>query len=161
MAALKRISRGALAAVALAAGLAAVPAAAQPYGGQHGFMHLEAIKSQLNLDTYQQGLWDTAAAAGKSARESAHASRATVRQAIADEAAKPAGFAPDLAKIAAASDKAHDVNTATRRAVRDRWLELYATFKPEQVAVVKTVLAKRLERMDSFRERMQQRFGRP
>ena len=48
---------------------------------------------------------------------------------------------------------------AERRAVRDQWLALYATFNADQVAIVKGLLAHRLERMESFRERMKQRFG--
>lgn len=163
----KCTSRGAVitaAAVALCAGLAALPAAAQPDGlhhGEHFMQHLAAVKSQLNLDPSQHVMWDAAVVAGKRAREAARARRDTVRQVVAAEAAKPAGEAPDLAAIAAATDKAQQDNITDRYAVRDQWLALYATFKfkPEQVAIVKGLLAQRLARMESFRERMQQRFG--
>ena len=165
MQAQKRIRRGvvtAVAAIALCAGLAALPAAAQPgphNHGEHFMQHLAAVKSQLNLNTSQQGMWDAVVTAGKSAREAARARRDTVRQLVAAEAAKPAGAAPDLGAIALATDKVQQANITDRHAVRDQWLTLYGTFNSDQVAVVKGLLSQRLARMDSFRERMQRHFG--
>ena len=163
---IKRISRGALAAIALSAGLAALPTAAQPGGHQHGehFMqHLAAVKAQLNLNTLQQPMWDEAVAAGKAAREAAHARHATIRQVVAEEAAKPAAGAPNLSpnleRIAQTTDTVRDTDVKERRAVRRQWLDLYATFNADQAAVVKGIVAQRLSRMDAFRERMKQRFG--
>ena len=160
MQALQRITRGAIAAVVLGAGLAALPAIAQPGGRHHGggefLAHLGAVKAQLNLDASQQTLWDAAVAAGKSARETAHARRANVRQVVAEEAAKAR---PDLARIATATDAIQASNTTARHAVRDQWLKLYSTFRDDQVAVVKHMLANRAARMDSFRDRIKQRFG--
>ncbi len=52
---------------------------------------------------------------------------------------------------------------AAQVTVRDEWLELYATFTPEQKAVVRDLLQERVARAESFRqrmhERMQQRMG--
>ena len=167
MQALQRTVRGAFAAAVLGAGLAALPAIAQPghhghgrdggHHGEHFFKHLAAVKSQLNLDASQQALWDSAVAAGKAAREAGRARRATIRQVMAEELAKPT---PDLARVAATSDRVQDSNITDRRAVRDQWLNLYATFRPDQVDVVRQLMANRLARMDSFRERMKRRFGR-
>jgi hypothetical protein len=42
--------------------------------------------------------------------------------------------------------------------VRDQWLALYATFSPEQKAVVKTLIQERLAKAESFRERMREKF---
>ena len=163
MKAMQRISRRALAASVLGAGLLAttlsLPAAAQRGGPDHGeqfLAHIAEVKSQLNLDASQQALWDSAVAAGKAARETGRARRDSIRQVVAEEAAKTT---PDLARIASTTDKVRDSSTTDRHAVRDQWLTLYATFRPDQVAVAKTMLNNRLSRMDSFRERMKQRFG--
>jgi protein CpxP len=163
MNAMQRISRRALAASVVGAGLfaatLALPAAAQHRGHQHRdqfFAHFAEVKSQLNLDASQQALWDSAVAAGKAAREAGRARRDTIRQVVTEEAANPK---PDLARIAAASDKVRDSATTDRRAVRDQWLALYATFRTDQYAVVQTMLTNRLSRMDSFHERMKKRFG--
>ena len=102
-------------------------------------------------------------AAGKAAREAAHARHATIRQVIAEEAAKPAAGAPNpspnLARITETTDTVRAADIAERRAVRDQWLKLYATFNADQAAVVKGILLQRLSRMDSIRERIKQRFG--
>jgi protein CpxP len=164
---LQRITRSVVAAVVLGAGLMALPAAAERGHGGHGhhrghhggdqlFGRLAEVKSQLNLDASQQALWDSAVVAGKAAREAGRARRASIHDVVAQEAASAK---PDLARIAATTDKVQDSNATDRRAVRDQWLKLYATFRPDQVAVVKTMLTNRLSRMDSFRERMQRRSG--
>lgn len=167
MKAIQRISRRALAASVLGAGLfataLALPAAAQRGGHHHGHGHGDQLfariadaRAQLNLDASQQALWDSAVAAGKAAREAGRERRHSIRQVVTEEAAKTT---PDLARIAATTDKVRESNTTGRHAVRDQWLKLYATFRPDQVAVVRTMLNDRLERMDSFRDRMKKRFG--
>lgn len=139
-----------------AAGLAA----AQPFHHRHhgadAVMSIAALKGKLNLDTSQQSLWDNAVAAGKAARESARANMQKVHDALQAELAKPE---PDLAAVAAASDAARNANTATHRQVRDAWLNLYGTFTPDQKAVVKSALQKRMARMERFREKMLQRHS--
>jgi Spy/CpxP family protein refolding chaperone len=162
--------RGVVAALVLGVGLASSPALAQPEGhgrhghhghhghrGDHFLANLGAAKAQLNLDASQQALWDSAAAAGKAARETSRARRATIRQVVAEEAAKTT---PDLVRIATTTDTVQDSNTTDRRAARDQWLKLYSTFRSDQVAVVKQMLANRMTRMDNFGERMKRRFGR-
>jgi hypothetical protein len=44
--------------------------------------------------------------------------------------------------------------------VRNQLLQLYATFTPAQVAVVKDAMTRRLSRFEQFREHMRERFGR-
>lgn len=164
MKAMQLISRRALAASVLGVGLVAttlaLPAAAQRgghhQGGEEFFAHMAEVKAQLNLDASQQAMWDSAVAAGKAAREAGRARRDTIRQVVAAEAAKAK---PELRNIASATDKVRDSATTDRRAVRDQWLKLYESFNSDQAAVVKTMLTNRLARMDSFRERMKQRFG--
>jgi Spy/CpxP family protein refolding chaperone len=132
-------------------------AVAQPmhrHGGGDVFMGIAALKNQLNLNTSQQSMWDSAVAAGKAARTSARANMQKVHDTLAAELAKPE---PDLAAVAAASDSARSANEQLRAQVRDAWLNLYATFTPDQKAVVRNALSQRLAKMDQWRQRMQAR----
>ena len=133
---------------------------AQPHHGHHGpadgdvVMGIGALKDQLSLNTSQQGMWDNAVAAGKAARDSARANMQKVHDALAAELAKPE---PDLATVSAAADDARNANVALHKQARNAWLNVYGTFSPEQKAVVKAALQKRLTRMEQFKEKMQQR----
>lgn len=153
-------SRVAAVAAAALIGISGV-AAAEPLHGRHGggdFVSvIAALKSQLNLNTSQQGMWDNAVASSQAARDNARASRQKMRDALTAELAKAE---PDLAAVAAASDAAQDAASASRRQVRAAWLNLYGTFTPEQKTVVKNALQEKLARMDQFREKMRQRHGR-
>lgn len=154
---LTRNSRGVAVALAFAAGLSALPAAARPGpGGDHFIQAIAAFKAELNLNTSQQALWDAAAASGKAARDAAKQRRLTIKQVASEELAKPT---PDLSRMAAAGDQVQDANVAAHRQVRTQWLALYATFTADQSAVVKAGIAKRMARMEGFRERMHHRFG--
>jgi uncharacterized membrane protein len=79
-----------------------------------------------------------------------------VHDALAAELAKPE---PDLAAVAAASDSARTANAQLHAQVRDAWLNLYATFSPDQKAVVKNALSQRLAKVEQFREKMRARRG--
>ena len=172
-----RVRRLALAATAALALACAAPAAfAQPGGGMmpglHGGMMpglhggapidqlvprlLEEAKASLNLNTSQQAMWDSAAAQGKAARERGHANRQQMKDAIRTELAKPE---PDLAALAAVADTVEQHNRSLRHPVRAQWLALYATFTPEQKAVVRDRLQQHLARAESFRERMHEHMG--
>jgi Spy/CpxP family protein refolding chaperone len=149
----------------MAAGLLALgsqAALAQPGGhGHHGrggfeMEHVLAqVKSQLNLNTQQQSMWDAAAAHGKAARQDARAAMGSVHATLKAELAKPE---PDFAAVAATADAAQANAQAARKQVRDEWLSLYATFSPAQKAVVRDVVKARVDRMDAFREKMKERF---
>ena len=138
---------------------------AQPSGG-HGHGHrggggdvvmaIVHLKDQLNLNTAQQAMWDNAVAAGRNARTAARANMQKVHDALAAELAKPE---PDLAAVAAASDSARTANAQLHAQVRDAWLNLYATFSPDQKAVVKNALSQRLAKVEQFREKMRARRG--
>ena len=148
-------------AIAFCAGLSALTVAAQPGPGRHGggdqfVQAIAAFKSQLNLNTQQQAMWDTAAALSRAAHDAAKQRRMSVKQLAMEEIAKPA---PDLGRIAAAKDQVQDANSTAHRQVRTQWLQLYSTFSPEQVAIVKAGIAQRMSRMEGFRERMRERFG--
>lgn len=138
------------AAVMLGAGAIAVaqPMGHRGAGGGDVVMTIAALKGQLNLNTSQQPMWDDAVAAGKSARATLRSNRESVRAALNAELAKPE---PDLAAVAAASDNVQTQALALRHQVRDTWLNLYRTFTPDQKAVVKAALEKRLARMDQWR----------
>jgi Spy/CpxP family protein refolding chaperone len=164
MSALNQQSRRIATVVALCAGIAATSAMAQP-GEHHQRGHdqgglasaIVGLKAQLDLTASQEAMLDAAIASGKTAREAARASRQTVKQLVKDELAKPT---PDLAKIAAAEDQLQDAAVNARRNVRNQLLQLYATFTPAQVAVVKDAMTRRLSRFEQFREHMRERFGR-
>ena len=143
-------------ALALCAGLSALPAAAQRGGGDPLIHAITAFKTQLNLNSSQQALWDAAVTATSAARDAAIQRRQTVRQVANEEVATAA---PNLPRIAAASDQVQDANTAARRQVRDQWLAVYNTFTAEQKAIVKTGIQRHMSRMEGFRERMRERFG--
>ena len=158
-------SRVAAIAAAALIGISGI-AAAQPQPRHHGphghhgggdfISAIAGLKSELNLNTSQQAMWDAAAAQSKSARDTGRANFDKVRTAMSAELAKPE---PDLAAVAAVADDAQAANTALRKQIRSQWLALYATFTPEQKAVVKEALGKRAARMEKFREKMMERRG--
>jgi uncharacterized membrane protein len=153
-----RLAAAAVFAVVGLGGIAyAQPAHFGPRGGGDFVSAIAALKGQLNLDTSQQTLWDSAVAAGKSARETARANMQAARSVLNAELAKPE---PDLAAVAVAADSARAQNTALRHQVRDAWLSLYGTFSPDQKAVVKAAIEQRLARMDQWRAKRLQRHGR-
>ncbi len=78
-----------------------------------------------------------------------------VHDALTAELAKPE---PDLAAVAAVADSTQTSNQTLRQGVRNQWLQIYATFTPDQKAVVRDALAKRLARMDSMLEKMRARM---
>ena len=163
----RRLALAAAAAVALA--FAAPAAIAQTAGApgapgmhaMHGGDSLDGLlphllakaKASLNLNTSQQVQFDNALAEGKAKHAQMRANRQQVKDALKLELAKPA---PDLAALAAASDAAELANSTLRKEARAPWLALYATFTPEQKAVVRDLLQQRLDRAESFRERMQE-----
>lgn len=127
-----------------------------PHGGGDVVMSIVALKSQLNLNTSQQSMWDNAVAAGKAARQTAHANMQKVHDTLTAELAKPE---PDLAAVAVASDVARNANAVLHGQVRDAWLNVYGTFTPDQKAVVKNALSQRMARMEQFRQKMLQRHS--
>ena len=154
---------GVMAAALLALGSHAALAQPGGHGGHHGHARggfeiehvLAQLKSQLNLNTQQQGLWDAAVAHGKAARQNARAAMDSVHGALTAELAKPE---PNFAAVAATADAAQANAQAARKQVRDEWLSLYATFSPAQKAVVRDAVKSRVDRMDAFREKMKERF---
>lgn len=155
-----------VAAAALAMMLGASASLAQPAGmphGRHGhgapgdmIGHLiENAKAQLNLNTSQQQMFDAAVASTQAAHQTAQSLHASVKSALDAELAKNE---PDLAAIAAVSDNAQAQGQALRKSVRAQWLALYATFSPEQKAVVRDTLKARISKAESFREKMKERF---
>lgn len=116
---------------------------------------LQAAKARLNLNTSQQLAWDNAVAHTKAAHEAGRANRARVRDALQGELAKAE---PDLASVAAVIDEVQQQNHAQHIQIRGEWLNLYATFSPEQKAIVKDQISMRMARMQQFRERKQEHF---
>jgi Spy/CpxP family protein refolding chaperone len=143
--------------------LTGVAAIAQPAGG-HGAGHgpgggmeighlLGAVKDKLNLNTSQQLMWDNAVAQTKAAHVAGRANMQKLHDAATTALANPA---PDLAGLASVADGIHADNQALRKGVRDQWLQIYATFSPEQKAVVRDAMAKRLARMEAMGAKMRE-----
>jgi Spy/CpxP family protein refolding chaperone len=162
---LRRITIAAAVAAAMTMGAGA--ALAQPVGGPHGqgahgpgapdlmIGHMiENAKAQLSLNTSQQVMFDAAVANSKVAHESGRALHQKVRDTLTTELAKAE---PDLAAVAATADAAQQQGQEQRKSIRGQWLALYATFTPEQKAVVRDNLQKRMANAESFRARMQDR----
>lgn len=134
-----------------------------PHGGGGGAgMGIEnilsSVKAQLNLNTSQQVMWDNAVAQTKAAREAGRTAMDKVRTSLNAELAKAE---PDFAAVGAVGDAAQASQQALRKQVRDEWLKLYATFTPEQKAVVRDAAKAKVARMETFRAKMQERMGRP
>ena len=143
-----------LAVLALSAGAFAAYAQMPPHGDPLAM--IASLKDKLSLNTSQALQWDAVAAQTKSARDAARASFAQLKTATQAELAKAE---PDLAALAAQADAIHAQNATTRKAVRDAWLALYATFTPDQKAVVRDAISARLARMEQFRAHMMQRHA--
>jgi Spy/CpxP family protein refolding chaperone len=157
------------AAIAMAMAFGSGAAQAQPLGGPHGhggpggpggadamIGHLIAeARAELKLDTMQQEMFDRAVANSKAAREKARARHSKVRDTLQAELAKPE---PNLAAVAAAADAAMEEGRVARKAVRDEWLAFYEKLGPEQKAVVRDRLQKRMSEGESFRQRMRERM---
>ncbi|HVO87076.1 MAG TPA: periplasmic heavy metal sensor [Casimicrobiaceae bacterium] len=155
-----KVTRRAAVVVAFALASLTGVAVAQPFhrgmaAGDVG-MAIAALKGQLNLNTSQQAMWDNAIAASKAARESGRANLAKMHDAMTAELGKTE---PDLAAVAAAADDAQSKNLALRQQVRSQWLTLYATFTPDQKALVRDALKNRMARMEQFRQKMLQRHA--
>jgi Spy/CpxP family protein refolding chaperone len=151
-----------VAAVAVATAFGAGVAFAQPHGhyghggpGDDGMIGqlIANAKDKLSLNTMQQQQFDTAVAHAKTAWQSGRALHDNVKATLEAELAKPA---PDLAAVAAAVDAAADQARVQRNAIRAEWLSLYATFTPDQKAVVRDLLKQRVARMESFHEKMRE-----
>ena len=130
-----------------------VPHGHGPHGGDFSF-GIAALKDQLNLNTSQQAMWDSAVAQTKAARDTGRANMQKVHDAMNAELAKTE---PDLAAVAAVADDAQAANTALRKQVRGTWLALYATFTPDQKAVVKNAMQQRIAKMQTLRQKWLQR----
>lgn len=153
------------AAIAAAMALGTGTALAQPAGGPHGAGGADAMighliahaRSELNLNTMQQGMFDQAVADSKLARETMRGHRQTVKDAMQAELANAE---PNLAAVAAVADTAAEQGRALRTKVRAEWLALYATFAPEQKAIMREMLQKRIAHGESFGQKMRERMHR-
>ena len=156
-----RINSGIAAIAAAAIALASDAALAQPAHPHHGprgdfATVIAALKGQLNLNTSQQAMWDNVAAQSKAARQTTRANFGKIKTALDTELATAE---PDLAAVAAVSDEVRASNAQLHQQVRGSWLALYATFTPDQKAVVRDALKQRVARMEAFRQKMKERQG--
>lgn len=159
----RRIAAVAAASLALVMAGSAMSQPVHGPGGPHGAMmgqggsdemlgHLIAhAQAQLKLNTSQAGMFDNAVAQTKAAHATGQTLHQQVKDALSAQLAKPE---PDLAAVAAVADSVQQQGITLRHQVRDMWLQLYATFSPEQKAIVRDLLQQRMARMESFREKM-------
>ena len=126
------------------------------HGGGDPVGIIQMLKDKLSLNTSQQQQWDAAVAQTQAARQAGRAGMEQLKAATQGELTKAE---PDLAALAAQADAVHQQNAGSRRAARDAWLALYATFTPQQKAVVRDAISTRLARMEQFRAHMEQRFA--
>ncbi|MEP6941649.1 MAG: periplasmic heavy metal sensor [Betaproteobacteria bacterium] len=126
------------------------------HGGSDPIAIIQALKDKLTLNTSQQQQWDAAVAQTQSARQAGRSGMEQLKSATQAELAKAE---PDLAALAAQADAVHQQNAGPRKAARDAWLALYATFTPQQKAVVRDAISSRLARMEQFRANMRERFS--
>ena len=152
---------GVMAAALLAFGVQG--ALAQPGGGPGHGRHgqglaieqvMASLKGQLNLNTSQQVMWDSAMAHTTAARATGRTNFESARAALNAEIAKAE---PDFAAVAAAADAAQANNQTLRKQVRDEWLKLYATFSPAQKGVVRDAVKTRVARMEAVGAKMKER----
>ncbi len=165
---LQRVAAAAAATLVLALAGGALAQPAGGHGGPHpGMMgagggdemlgHVIAhAQSQLKLNTSQSGMFDNAVAQTKAAHATGRSLHQQVKDALTAELAKPE---PDLAAVAAAADSTQQQGIALRRQVRDAWLQLYATFSPEQKAVVRDLIQQHMTRMAAFQQKMKARMS--
>jgi protein CpxP len=153
---------------ALAIAVGTVAVLAQPFGGPlgpRGHGHggpgdmigrlIVSAQAQLNLNTSQQQMFDTAVASSKAAFQQGNTLHQSVKDALTAELAKSE---PDLAAVAAAADNARAQGEALRQQVRAQWLALYATFSPDQKTVVKNLIQQHIAMAEAFRAEMHQRW---
>src|SRR5207247_4655411 len=114
------------------------------------------LKRILNLNTTQQTMWENAVEQTKAAHDTGRANMQKIKDAMSAELAKAE---PDLAAVAAATDDVQASNTALRKQVRNMWLAVYATFTPDQKAIVRDALKQRMAPMEGFRQKMLERRG--
>ena len=130
---------------------------AQPHHGRADLgAVLQDIKSQLKLNTSQQQQWDNAMAQSQAARDTMRANLGQLKAALKAELANPV---PDLAAVATVSDDIQQQNASLRKQARDAWLALYANFTTDQKQLVRDALNARMQRMEAFRQKLQDRTG--
>jgi len=116
---------------------------------------LASAQSQLNLNTSQQQMFDSAVASSKAAWQQGKTLHQSVKDALTAELAKSE---PDLSAVAAAADGARAQGQALQQQVRAQWLALYATFTPDQKTVVKNLIQQRMAQADAIHAQMVQRW---
>jgi hypothetical protein len=115
---------------------------------------LASVKGQLNLTQPQETMWNNAVAAATAARD---AGRTSMQQVHATLIAELAKAEPNFAAVAAAGDAAQANMQTLRKQVRDQWLALYNSLSSAQKTLVRDAVKARVDRMESFRARMQER----
>lgn len=136
---------------AVAVAFLAIGVTCQAHGGRgmdSPLAMLSGVKADLKLNTSQQLQWDNAAAQAKAAHQAMRANFGQINTALQTELGKAE---PDLASVSTLADSVRQQNEALRKSSRDAWLALYATFNPDQKAIVRDTLKAGIERMQAHR----------
>ena len=111
----------------------------------YAMMHL---KTQLALNTSQQGQWDSAVAQGKAARAQGWTLRKGVKASYDAELAKDQ---PDFAAVATLADTSRAQGAQLAKSARDAWLSVYANLSPTQKTMVRDALRDHAAQMQEMR----------
>jgi len=110
---------------------------------------IESLRQDLKLNPAQQSAFDRALAKTETIVPQIRSNRQALRAATQAEMAKDL---PDLASLAAQKDRIELNNLALRQTARAEWLALYATFTPEQAAIVKQRMHRVMTKLDALRK---------
>lgn len=156
-----KCSRARIAVITLAAalglGVAAVATAAPEHGGRghHMFQGIEKLHASLNLNTEQEAMWQHNTAQMKQAAQAARARQKEVRGNLRAALEQPN---VDLRSLLAQADSARAQGIAARHQAQEQWLALYDKLDAGQREQVRVFLKGRLEKGDTFRAKMKERW---
>jgi Spy/CpxP family protein refolding chaperone len=108
---------------------------------RHEKLMEDMIRDALRLTPEQQQAWEAIRVKQQVQRKAGRHAWSEVRQVLQAELAKPE---PDLARVANVRDALMARNRQARKEIEDMRLKLYASFSPEQKAVVRDFLKLRL-----------------
>jgi Spy/CpxP family protein refolding chaperone len=151
------VTMSAIVALLSASAFAASPesegSAAKPHGHhwkQHAAERWAKVRADLKLNPAQDFAWQQIADKRAALHKEHRADRTELREAMKQELAKPE---PDFGRIAQQKQQLEEKSLQARNELRDLQLKLYASFNPEQKAVIRDVLKVQLERMEQWRQK--------
>ena len=124
--------------------------AAMPRHHDGELFSMEKIHNKLHLTPEQEKTWQSLEQQRKEMFKASWEQRKALRARIKSELDRGE---PDLAALAAETDRSMDEQIHKRRQLRDQWLKLYAQLSPEQKAIVKDAIKARMDKSERMREK--------